>query len=136
MENMEKNVNEFVTDLRKEWKTLWESRIDDRFRAEGLADHDYASLFIDRGTVLVATRDYKPPDFNEILERHITPIDIERVNPNPASGGTSKFIRDFITKRNKYTNESAEHKVASKPTRKSQQRKGGRGWKNSRRMKP
>jgi len=59
---------EFLERLRTRWKSLWLDRIDDRVRAEGIANEDYDLLFVDKGTVIVATRDYKPPDFREILE--------------------------------------------------------------------
>ena len=62
---------EFLEMLRKRWKSLWEDRIDDRVRAEGISNEDYDMLFVDQGTVIVATRNYEPPDFRDILDRHL-----------------------------------------------------------------
>ena len=57
-----------VDDVRAEWRLLWRNRIDDKVRAEGIANRDYSLLFVDRGTVIVATKDFKPLNFKEILE--------------------------------------------------------------------
>jgi len=51
---------EFIVELKQRWGVLWRDRIDDRVRAEGIAGEDYDLLFVDRGTVIVATKDYKP----------------------------------------------------------------------------
>ena len=56
-----------VDDVRKEWRLLWRHCIVDKVRAESIADRDYSLLFVDRGTVIAATRDFKPPDLKEIL---------------------------------------------------------------------
>jgi len=61
---------EFVEELKVEWKRLWSERLDDKMRAEGIAVNNYGSLFIDKGTVIHATRDFKALNFKEILERH------------------------------------------------------------------
>jgi hypothetical protein len=35
---------------------LWKERFDDKVRAEGVANRDYSSLFVEKGTVIFATR--------------------------------------------------------------------------------
>ena len=70
-----------VGDVRAEWKRLWRERIDDRFRAEGLANQDFSLLFVERGTVIVATRDFKLLDLKEILRLHEVE-DAERFIPS------------------------------------------------------
>ena len=47
-----KELKAFVDDLRIQWKDLWQNRIDDKVRAEGIAKQDYLGLFVDRGTVI------------------------------------------------------------------------------------
>ena len=119
-------LKEFVDELRGEWKLLWRDRIDDRVRAEGIADREYSKLFVERGTVIVATRDYTPPDFVEILKQHIS-SDAERlVPPNPAVGCWGKFVRSVLRKKRGLTRRPAP----PKPDRKKgqQPKKGGRGW--------
>jgi len=119
-------LKEFVDELRGQWKLLWQDRIDDRLRAEGIANEDYSKLFVEQGTVIVATRDYKPPDFVEILKQHIS-SDAERLIPsNPVVGGWGKFMRDVLRKQRGLTRRPAP----PKPERgKGQQhKKGGRGW--------
>ena len=120
---------EFVGELKKQWSTLWRDRIDDKVRAEGIANQDYSLLFVDRGLVVVATRDYKPLDFFEILERH-KPADVgDGVVPSsPYVGGWGRFVRDFVRGRKRFTKRGRP--VPSKPERKGnqQRKKGGRGW--------
>jgi hypothetical protein len=47
-----------VEQLRLQWKRLWQERLDDKLRAEGMATSDYCDLFIEKGTVIHATRDF------------------------------------------------------------------------------
>jgi len=119
-------LKEFVDELRVQWKLLWRNRIDDKIRAEGIANQDYSKLFVDRGTVIIATRDYKPPDFVEILQQHISSDADKFVPPNPAVGGWGKFVRSVVTKQRYLT----RRRVPPEPDRKKDQqlKKGGRGW--------
>jgi len=118
----------FMEDLKNEWKVLWRDRIDDKVRAEGIANQDYSRLFVVRGTIIIATRDYKPPDFIEILEQH-NPPDAERlIPPNPSIGGWKKFIRSVLSKQKHYT--ARGRPTPTEPDRRKGQqlKKGGRGW--------
>jgi hypothetical protein len=118
---------ELVQELKTEWKKLWEERFDDRQKAEGVAVTDYSTLYVDRGTVIHATRDFKALNFKEILERHQVE-NIERViEPDPQVGGWNKFIKTEITnfktrKTKRTTLYSPEKKEIQQP------KKGGRGW--------
>ena len=117
----------FVEDLKKEWKTMWRDRIDDKVRAEGIANRDYSRLFVERGTIVIATRDYKPPDFVEILEKH-KPPDAERlVPPSPSVGGWGKFIRSVLSKQKRFTRRRRPEPELSRKE-KQQLKRGGRGW--------
>ena len=119
-------VKVFVDELRNEWKGLWRNRIDDKVRAEGIAEQDYSKLFIERGTVIMATRDFKPIEFFDIVQEYLT-FDAEKVvPPNSTIGGWGKFIRSNIRKKKSTTRRVAPPKPTPK---KGQQRKnGGRGW--------
>jgi hypothetical protein len=118
----------FVDSLRERWTVLWRDRIDDRVRAEGVASEDYDLLFVDQGTVIVATRDYEPPKFREILERHAEKKQPGReVAPNPWVGGWGKFIRDVISKQERFTRRGRP--FPSEPEKEKQQlKKRGKGW--------
>ena len=119
-------LKEFVDELRGQWKLLWRDRIDDRVRAEGIANEDYSKLFVERGTVIVATRDYRPPDFVDILKQHISSDAEKLVPPSPAVGGWGKFMRTALRKQRGPTRRPAPPKP---DRRKGQQpKKGGRGW--------
>jgi hypothetical protein len=122
----------FVDELRAQWKRLWRHRIDDRVRAEGISREDYSSLFVDRGTVIVATRDFKPLDFVEILDCHKPSGIPNAIPPHPTVGGWGKFMRNFISKQKRFTKRGRP--VPSKPERKGnqQRKKGGKGWLHSR----
>ena len=62
-----KAQKEFVEELKAQWKRLWRERVDDKIRAEGVASCDYSSLFVEKGTIIHATRDYRALNFKEIL---------------------------------------------------------------------
>ncbi len=121
------NQNEFVNRLKTEWKRLWRERVDDKVRAEGIAIQDYTPLFIDKGTVIHATRDFKALNFKEILEQHKV-LNAERyIPPAPHVGGWTKFVKSNITNGKLKKKTLAEGYLEEK-TEKQQLKKGGRGW--------
>lgn len=121
-------LKEFVEGLRNDWRMLWRTRIDDRVRAEGVASRDYPLLFTERGTIIVATRDYKPMSFHEILDEHLLPSDAETVNPSPTTGGIGKFIREVIRGQRSQARRRRPPPPKPKPPKGQQRKKGGRGW--------
>jgi len=127
---------QLVEELKKQWKTLWQDRIDDKVRAEGISDKDYSRLFVERGTVIVATRRFKPPDFYEILQQLLAsdPSDISKVlPPDPTVGGWGKFARNVLNKQKPLIRRRLN--TPTEPIRKANQqlKKGGRGWLHLRR---
>jgi len=122
-----------VDDVRAEWKLLWHSRIDDKVRAEGVANQDFSLLFVERGTVIVATRDFRPLNFREILRLHkIQHID-RFVSPPPSVGGWTKFARTELNNQKRVRKWKESPCVPVRNRRKKLQlKKGGRGWLHSR----
>jgi len=119
---------EFVHKLKTQWKSLWRTRINDKLRAEGIASQDYSLLFVERGEVIIATRDYKPPNFMEILQQH-NPPDIHRLVPPPPSvGGWGKFIRTVLRGQREFTKRGRPVPRKPTPPPGQQLKKGGRGW--------
>ena len=118
---------EFVDELKVEWKKLWQERLDDKLRAEGIATHDYSMLFVDKGTVIHATRDFKALNFKDILIEHQIQ-NLERYIPiNPQVGGWTKFVKTNITK--KPPNKLLPAKYYQEEKKEKQQlKKNGRGW--------
>jgi hypothetical protein len=116
-----------VDDVKVEWKMLWRSRIDDKVRAEGIASKDYSLLFVERGTVIVATRDFKPMSLKEILFSHKI-LNVERVvSPHPSVGGWGKFARTVLNKQRRAR--KWEKPLPRRNCKKKLQlKKGGRGW--------
>ena len=114
-------------DVKEEWRLLWRNRIDDKVRAEGIADRDFSLLFVDRGTVIVATRDFKPLDLRDILHLH----DIQNVErivlPSSFVGGWGKFARTVLNKQ-KRARRWHESVPCRNGKKKLQLKKGGRGW--------
>ena len=116
-----------VNDIKKEWKQLWLTRISDKVRAEGVANEAFPLCFVEQGTVIVATRDFKPPHLKDILKMNRIQ-DAERiVGPPPTVGGWRKFACTFLNKQKRnrrfILKEQRKDRVAG-----LQLKKGGRGW--------
>lgn len=118
---------EFVEEVRTEWKKLWQERLDDKVRAEGVAVNDYTQLFVDKGTVIHATRDFKALNFKEILEEHEV-LNAERyIPPNPDVGGWTKFVKTNITSQKLNRKQQAQQDIREEKE-KRQVKKNGKGW--------
>jgi len=123
-----KEKKEFIEELKRQWKLMWTERIDDRLKAEGIADKDFSLLFVDRGTIIMATRDYKQLDFGQILEEHKLARQGNEIASNSTVGGWSKFARETFEKR-----PSARRQSYVQPKRVGfALKKGGRGWLHAR----
>jgi hypothetical protein len=119
---------EIVEELKEQWKRLWQERIDDKVRAEGIANKEYSKLFVEKGTVVFATKDFKPLIFREILELHKV-LDIERIiPPNPQVGGWGKFIRTMLAARKPSSRVKHARQYLDDQKERQQLKKGGRGW--------
>ncbi len=121
----------FVDELKQQWRLLWRQRIDDKVRAEGISSKDFDLLFVDRGTVIVATRCYKQLDFKEILEEYEAPYDVKvkQETPLPSVGGWRKFGRQMAASNRRRKQRSGSWPLDDGGKRKRQQLKnGGRGW--------
>lgn len=118
---------EIVEALRTDWKKLWQERIDDRVRAEGIAITDYSSLFVEQGTIIHATRDFKVLNFKEILEKHKIESTERFIQPSPQIGGWKKFVKTEIAGQKRISNRRAMSYVEEKKAV-QQPKKGGRGW--------
>ena len=117
---------EIVDELKVEWKRLWRERLDDKVRAEGIAVNDYGSLFIDKGTIIHATRDFKALNFRDILEEYEIQNAERYIPPDPHVGGWTKFVKENITHKSK-RKKRAEFFELEK-SEKQQQKQNGRGW--------
>jgi len=92
-----------------------------------MANRDFPLLFLDGGTVIVATRDYKQLDLKDILHLHEIQ-NVERfVTPLPSIGGWGKFARSMLShqKRARTWEKTAPEQNRQKNL---QSKKGGRGW--------
>jgi hypothetical protein len=118
---------ETVEEIKIQWKSLWQQRVDDKTRAEGVATNDYIKLFIEKGTVIHATRNFKALNFKEILEQNLVENAERFISPSPQIGGWNKFIKTNITVKKMERRKRA--KLHAEPEREKQQpKKGGRGW--------
>lgn len=127
MEKPKTDRKKLVDELRVQWRTLWRDRIDDKVKAEGIANMDYSLLFVERGTVIIASRDYKSLDFYEILEQHRVHNADNVVPPNPSVGGWGKFVRSVLKKQDFIRREKPAPPELNRK-KGQQQKKGGRGW--------
>ena len=116
---------EYVDELKIEWKRLWRERVDDKVRAEGIAINDYDSLFIDKGTVIHATRDFKVLTFKDILDQHQVANAERYIPPDPKIGGWTKFVKDNITK---HPTKKRANAYLELKKEKPQTKKNTRGW--------
>lgn len=122
------SINEdLIKELKIQWKTLWQERIDDKVRAEGIANRDYSMLFVEKGLVIFATKDFKALNFREILAHHKL-VDVDRISPSPQVGGWGKFIRTMISKPKSSSRVREVRQWLEKDKRRQQPKKGGRGW--------
>lgn len=118
---------EMVEQLKTEWKKLWHERVDDKVRAEGIATGEYTKLFVEKGTIIHATRDFKALSFKEILEQNQIANAEKFIPPSPQVGGWAKFVKTSITIQR--PQKSRRVLQYSEPLKEKQQlKKGGRGW--------
>jgi len=125
---MSLSQKEMVESLRIQWKQLWQDRVDDKVRAEGVATADYCDLFVDKGTIIHATRNFKALNFREILEQHQVPNVDRFTPPDPHVGGWTKFIKVNIRNQNPRRKRRIELYCDENKREKQQPKKGGRGW--------
>jgi hypothetical protein len=117
--------------LKTDWANLWKTKLEDDIKAEGISVEDFDMLFVDRGEIIHATRDYRPLSFREILEKHLGPEDASRVDIDPNVGGWRKFAKqNFPAKRRQSKREKPKVKVDLN----QHQRKAGKGWLNKARI--
>jgi hypothetical protein len=120
------NQKAMVEELKVEWKRLWLERMDDKVRAEGIAIKDYSKLFIDKGLIIHATRDFKPLSFKEILDQHKILNSERYIPPSPEVGGWKKFVKSNITSQT--LRKEPEKIMFESKKKKVQAKKSGRGW--------
>jgi len=116
-----------VEELKTQWKLMWRERFNDKVKAEGVSVTDYASLGVERGTVIHATRDFKALNFKEILEEHKIEKPEQFIQPAVNVGGWNRFIKTSITNSKSSREKRAAAYVPIKPVG-QQPKKGGRGW--------
>ncbi|UCC33948.1 MAG: hypothetical protein JSW53_02805 [Candidatus Bathyarchaeota archaeon] len=120
---------DLVDKLKVQWKMLWRERMDDKVRAEGIASQDYSELFVERGLVIVASKDYRPLFFGEILQQHIPPEVSDRViPPNPSTGGWRRFIKTNIGRQRQLTKRGRPIPQEFMPKTKKRSQKSEKGW--------
>jgi hypothetical protein len=119
---------DIIEELKLHWKNLWSQRIDDKVRAEGIADRDFSMLFVEKGTVIFATRDFKILSLREIVALHHI-ADVDRViPPSPRVGGWGKFIKTAIVGQKRPGRVKRVMPDFGKEKQRQQLKKGGRGW--------
>ena len=118
-----------VSEVKLQWKRMWRERFDDLVLAEGVASMDFDKLFVERGTVVLATRNFRLLTLRDILERHKVENAERHVPVNPHFGGWGKFVRTHISDGGSSgRHRRAEGYVVAEEKKRQQLRKGGRGW--------
>ena len=121
-----KTQKQLVEELKAQWKLLWSERFDDRVKAEGISINDYERLFVEQGTVIHATKDFKPLNFKDILQHHMIEDPERYIPPEAQVGGWNKFIKTELTGQRTKKSNTRPNKI-EKPTS-HKQKKNGRGW--------
>ena len=116
-----------VEEIKAEWKLLWKGRIDDKVRAEGIADQCFSLLAVERGTVISATRDFKELSLKAILRSYDVENVEQVISPHPSVGGYAKFARTVLNKQARVRQFRAEEQPL-RHGKEAQLKKGGRGW--------
>jgi hypothetical protein len=119
---------EKVQKLKFQWKRMWYERVDDQWRAEGIANETYPLLFVDRGTIIRATRDFKALSLKEILELHQITNLARYIPPDPAVGGWTRFVKTHITTMKRLHGRNSAFGEPEPERKRQQLKKGGRGW--------
>lgn len=115
--------------IRKEWRELWDHKIEDKIAAEDVARRNYELLFVERGTVIQATKDYQPLDLREIMEKNEKVLGVKLTQPDPHIGGWRKFSKDVLAKQTRWRHTSPVSRTQTSPNAPTQNRKkAGRGW--------
>ena len=123
MKGSTSSVESLTEEIRDQWRRMWRERIDDRVRAEGIAGQDFDKLFVERGTVVLATRNFRFLTLNGILEQHRI-VNVDRFGQvDPQAGGWRRFGRA-----NAYRRLNDVPKPRAEVDYSGQLKKGGRGW--------
>lgn len=118
---------QLIDEMKEQWKNLWCNRLDDKVRAEGIADKDYSLLLVERGTVIIATRRFRVLDFQDILKQHFE-VSNGLIPPDPSTGGWGKFIRTVLDPEVRKHRKQQPSRRDQKGAFHKQLKKGGRGW--------
>jgi hypothetical protein len=116
-----KILNEF----NNQWKTLWRDLVGDKIHAEEIANKDFPLLFVEKGTVVKASRGIRQLSYSETLKQQMQKHGLKTLPPDPKVGGWGKFSRTVIRAQKKPDKEK-QPKIKVKPAQ--QPKKGGRGW--------
>ncbi len=84
-------------------------------------------MFIDKGTIIHANRDFKALNFKEILEQYEVLNAEKYLPPNSDVGGWGKFVKNNIINQKPKTRE-LEALLPQVKKDKQQLKKKGRGW--------
>lgn len=108
-------------------EATWQRRIEDKVRAEGIADRSFSLLSVEKGTVIAASRDFRALNLKEILLSYNVHNVEQVIGPYPSEGGWTKFSKTVLNKQTRVQKlrTEAPPKRSGKNT---QQKKGGRGW--------
>ena len=121
---------QLIEELKNQWSLLWKERFDDKVKAEGISVKNYDGLFVEQGTVIHATRDFKALNFRDVLDKNLVENPDRYVQPSVHVGGWNKFIKTQIRKQN-LDGDNEKACVSKSKAVKGQAKKGGRGWLHS-----
>ncbi|MDQ1279327.1 MAG: hypothetical protein QG670_589 [Thermoproteota archaeon] len=127
-----KTVAYFRREIRKEWNELWNQRIEDKQIAEDVARKDYNLLFIETGTVIRATRNFKPLDLEEIIDANEKLLGVSLKSPTSGEGGGyRKFAKETLSKQPHVGRLHSRKREILEKKKNDPPKNTGRGWLHS-----
>lgn len=115
--------------MKADWAKLWRTKREDEVKAEGISIKDFEKLFVNRGEIIHATRDFKPLSFNDIFEKYVGSENASKADVDPKVGGWRRFARENFPSK-----PVERERPVVKADQGQQQRKEGRGWLNKSRI--
>ena len=110
--------------IKEEWDTLWNTKVYDKDRSEGVSTKKFHLLSIEAAQVLHDSRGSSMPCLDDIYEGLVGKEVTDRVVTYPKVGGWKKFAK------NTFPPIKPPRKIKVSKNKNQQQRKGGRGWLN------
>ena len=122
------------TDIKEEWRTLWNTKKDDKLLCESASSKDFKLLDVDQGQIIRSSRASDSLDFYTLLEEKYGKDDASKISPDVSVGGWNKFAKTHFQKKPR-TPVGDRERPKIRVDLSQAQRKNGKGWLNQIRIR-